>query len=182
MLRIAHPAELSSELRSLIDYVSSPRPSRAKIEAALRDLSERVQPRTASVTLRDTQDALYRTRVKLRGYNGQPNVLSAHGKDAGDVLIQLAPNMTRAQHAQRAREFEALENDLQDQYDRALDAAAMETWGRKFEATDYRVSAIGSDEFSDRHKERLRELAHGLSAAKTIAGAHTYASKSRRIK
>ena len=153
-----------------------------RIELAERLFSIEASLKTAVVTLKDTNDKLYRTPVHIRGYNGQPTVMSAHGKDAGDVLIALTPDMTKAQHAQKARDFDALSEKLQKEYDEALDAAAQDTWGRDFQVTDYRVSGIGSDEFADKHKERLRMLAHGLSAAKTIAAAHQYASKSRRIK
>jgi hypothetical protein len=138
--------------------------------------------KVAAVTLKDTKDELYRTRVKVRGYNGHPTVMSAHGKDSGDILIQLTPDMSKAQHAQKAREFKALSETLQKKYEEAQDAAAQDTWGRDFQVTDYRVSGIGSDEFSEKHKDTLRMLAHGLSAAKTISEAHEYASKSRRIK
>lgn len=153
--------------------------NRMQVATQLLRLAE--SAKAGALTLRDTQDPIYRQRVKLRGYNGQPSVMSAHGKDAGDILIALQPDMSKSQHAQRSREFESLADRLQDMYDQALDDAAQETWGRDFQVTDYRVSGIGSDEFSDTHKTRLRTLAQSLSAAKTISTAHGYASKSRRI-
>jgi hypothetical protein len=153
--------------------------NRMEVAAQLLRLADSVK--TGGLSLRDTQDPLYRQRVKLRGYNGQPSVMSAHGKDAGDILIALQPDMTKSQHAQRSREFESLADRLQGLYDQALDDAAQDAWGRDFRVTDYRVSGIGSDEFSEAHKERLRTLAQSLSAAKTISSAHGYASKSRRI-
>lgn len=138
--------------------------------------------KVAAATLKDTKDPLYRTPVKVRGYNGHPTVMSAHGKDAGDVLIQLTPDLSKAKHAQKAREFKALAETLQKKYEEAQDLAAQDTWGRDFQITDYRVSGIGSDEFSEKHKDTLRTLAHGMSEAETISRAHEYASKSRRIK
>ena len=152
-----------------------------RMEVAAQLLRVADSARVGGLTLKDTQDPLYRTRVKLRGYNGPPTVMSAHGKDSGDILIALRPDMSKAQHAQRSREFESLADRLQGLYDQALDDAALDAWGRNFEATDYRVSGIGSDEFSEAHKERLRTLSKSLSAAKIIGTAHGYAAKSRRI-
>lgn len=134
-----------------------------------------------AVSVKDLKNPIYRTPVKVRGYNGKPTVMSAHGKDAGDVLIALQPDVTRAEHAQQARGFEALSESLSDQYSRTLDEAAQATWGRLWRVTDYKVSGIGSDEFSEPFKEKLRFLAHGMSQAKTIAQAHGFAAKSRRI-
>jgi hypothetical protein len=134
-----------------------------------------------AVSVKDLKNPIYRTPVKVRGYNGKPTVMSAHGKDAGDVLIALQPETTRAQHAQLARGFEALSDSLSDDYNRTLDEAAQATWGRPWQVTDYRVSGIGSDEFSEEFKEKLRPLAYGMSQAETIAHAHAFAAKSRRI-
>jgi len=133
----------------------------------------------ASISL---DDPLYSTPVKIRGYSGAITVTSAHGKDAGDVLIKLRPDMTRAEHAQLARKFEPMAKSLQKEWEDTLNDAAMETWGRSWQVFDYKISGIGSDEFSDKYKNKLRYLAQASTKAKSIALAHTYASKSRRIR
>lgn len=134
-----------------------------------------------AASLSDLNDSLYNTRVKLKGYNGQVTVSTAHGADKGKVLIQLAPQMSKGAHSAKAREFAALAEKLDEEWSREADEAAMETWGRPFQVTDYRISGIGSDEFSPARKNKLRTFAHGGTKAKDIAEAHTAAAKSRML-
>jgi hypothetical protein len=172
-------------------YVRNPRHSNACLRcgysrgehptvATLKKERELSKNKTAA-SLSDLKDALYNTPVKLKGYNGAVTVTQAHGKDMAEVLIKLRPEMSRSQHAQLAHSFAALGQTLQADWERVLDEAAQETWGRPFRVTDYRVSGIGSNEFSNEFKEQLRPLAQGSSKAKAIAEAHSYAAKSRRL-
>jgi hypothetical protein len=132
--------------------------------------------------LRQLQDKWYNTPVRVRGYNGQPTVYQIHDhKDAANALIALRPEVSRAEHAQLARKFEALADFCRKEWSKVADAAAMETWGRPFQFHDYRISGIGSDEFSREFKEDLRALAHGEGKAKRLTRAHEAAAKSRRL-
>lgn len=138
--------------------------------------------KTSSVALSDLNDPLYNTQVKLPKYNIRTTVTQAHGgRDKARVLIQLAPQMTKSQHAQRARDFLALAERLEKDWDVEAEAAAQETWGRSFEVGDYRVSGIASYDFSKERKDKLRTLAQGSSKAKEIAEGHEYAAKSRQL-
>lgn len=126
-------------------------------------------------------DPLYNTPVKLHGYTIRPTVTQAHGSDMGNVLIILRPDLTREQHHQLARTFGDTANRMEDEWDKVINRAAQATWGRPWRATDYRISGIGSDEFSDEYKNKLRKLAQEGSKAKIISVAHGYAAKLKRI-
>jgi len=153
------------------------------VKAGRKDLAIKYYHKVTSASLpKGIDDKLYITKVKLPKYNIVPSVLTAHGADAGKILVMLRPDITKAQHAMLAKKFSDLDKKMMKQWDKVINKAAMETWGRPWEVTDYRVSGIGSDEFSEKYKKKLRELAHGATDAKKISEAHKHASKSRRIK
>ena len=155
---------------------------RTLIKAGRKDLAQKYYHKIIAASLPSSiKDKLYSTRVKFRGYNTQPSVETAHGKDAGDILIMLRPDITKAQHAQLSKKFLDLSNKMNKQWDKVINQAAQATWGRDWQVSDYRVSGIGSSEFDEKYKKKLRELAHGSSKAKAISDAHKYASKSRKI-
>jgi hypothetical protein len=135
-----------------------------------------------AASLSDLKDALYNTPVRLKGYNGAVTISTAHGDaDKARVLIQLQPEMTRSQHASLARGFATLADHLDAEWNREIDEAAMETWGRPWQVTDYRISGIGSAEFSNQRKTKLRTFAQGATKAKYIAQGHEAAAKSRML-
>jgi hypothetical protein len=119
--------------------------------------------------------------AKLPKYNGKVSPLSAHGSDGGKLLAKRLPGWTRADHTAAALHHEEKAQEMQADHSRLLDVAARETWGRDFEPTDYKISGIGSDEFSAKHKEELRRLAHTSSAHKDAARAHKMAARMRSL-
>lgn len=130
----------------------------------------------------ELNDPIYTDREKWPKYNVLISPLSAHGSDAGKVLRKRLPNWTKEQHIAVAKKWETEAKKVNKQYIKALDDAAQETWGRDFKVTDYRISAIGSDEFSEKMKKKLRALAQRESAAKKAAFAHEEAAKGFRKK
>lgn len=123
----------------------------------------------------------YREVAKLPKYNAKVSPLSAHGSDGGKLLAKRLPGWTRADHTAAAIHHEEKAQEMQADHSRLLDVAARETWGRDFEPTDYKISGIGSDEFSAKHKDELRRLAHTSSAHKDAAHAHRAAAKMRSL-
>jgi hypothetical protein len=125
---------------------------------------------------------VYHKRVHLRGYNGPQSVQSAHGADKGKVLRALMPGATRAEHEAAYRKFKIRADRLRKLHGNLLDKAAMQTWGRKFSigAGDYRVSGIGSDEFSAAMKDKLRKVIAQGREAENAAAAHSSAGRSLR--
>ncbi len=124
---------------------------------------------------------IYTKRSKVGKYNGPQSVLSVHSaSDAGKLLRKRLSDWTRAQHKHAAEDAFKKANQVEVAYGRALDAAAQETWGRAYRASDYRISGIGSDEFSAKRKTQLRNLSHTTGKLKNIGYAHQWASKHAR--
>jgi hypothetical protein len=177
------------DLQLLIDRLKR-NPKDGDVERALRgdwdykdaDIAKLKATSRTAASLSDLKDALYNTPVRLKGYNGSVTISTAHGDaDKARVLIQLQPEMTRSQHASLARGFATLADHLDAEWNREIDEAAMETWGRPWQVTDYRISGIGSDEFSNQRKTKLRTFAQGATKAKYIAQGHEAAAKSRLL-
>lgn len=123
----------------------------------------------------------YNTAVKLPKHNRAETPKSAvTAEDAAKILVRNNPAWTKEDHKKLAAAHEAARKEHDDAWGRVADEAAQKTWGRKFEATDYKVSGIGSSEFSDEHKELLRHHAHSASAHSKLTSAHTVAA--RRVK
>lgn len=121
----------------------------------------------------------YSTRVKLRGYNGPVTVTSAHGADAGKVLRKLHPEATKEEHKSIARKYQKRADALKREYFKLLDKAAMETWGRKWQTTDYQVSGIGSSAFSAKMKDKLRRSNSEFNLYEKASHAHQAAAGKR---
>ena len=130
---------------------------------------------------KNVMDKTYTERVKLRGYNGPVTVFSAHGSDAGKVLRKLHPEMTKEEHLDLARKYKKRGYAMDTLHSRLLDRAARQTWGRPWRTTDYRISGIGSDEFSASMKKRLRDANALLNAYSRAARAHEYAAGRRNV-
>lgn len=124
---------------------------------------------------------VYREATKLRGYNVKVTPLSAHGSDGGKLLAQRLSGWTKADHAAAAATHAKMAAEMEKGWAEAADAAAMKTWGRKFQMTDYRISGIGSDEFDQEMKEKLRHFAQSGSAHKDAANAHKMAMRMRSL-
>lgn len=120
----------------------------------------------------------YHVRVKLRNYNSSVSALTAHcASVAAKILIKVHPQWGREDHERLALAHAAAACDLRRQYAQALQAAAWETFGRPWEASDYRVSAIGSDAFSAERKQELRFAAHAFVHHEDLARAHDAAAR-----
>lgn len=126
---------------------------------------------------------MYNERVKLPKYNGPVSVTMAHGgRDGAKVLAELAPAMMPGQHQRFAADHKRAAEQNRREWDEVANAAAMALWGRKLRATDYRISAIVTDEFDTETKDKLRELAQSKTAHERIAAAHEAAYKRRGAK
>lgn len=120
----------------------------------------------------------YHQRVKLRGYNSSITVFQATSpRDAARVLKRLKPDWTPAEHTALAEAHEAEAAAQEKAWNALLNEAAMATFGRPFAFTDYRISAIGRDEFSDEHKQKIRFAAHAANYHKQAARAHAQAAR-----
>ena len=123
----------------------------------------------------------YREVVKLPKYNVKVSPLSAHGSDGGKLLARRLPDWTKADHLAAAAEHEKLAAQMDKQWNVEVNAAAQSAWGRDYVASDYRISGIASDEFSSKHKDELRRLAHTATAHKEAAQVHKMAARTRGL-
>lgn len=115
----------------------------------------------------------YAERVKLPRYNGPITLFQAlSDRDAAAVLTRLNQNWSLQNHKMLADSHAQQAMVQQADYERLLDEAAMETFGRPFLITDYRVSAIGRSEFSEEKKDQIRFAAHASNCHKQASRAH----------
>lgn len=121
----------------------------------------------------------YSAQVKLKGYNGKTTVhQSVNAQDGGKILRAAHPEWSAADHAKLSDAHRRAATAHDKEWDVVANEAAQQKWGRNFEFGDYKISGIGSDEFSARHKDKLRTLAHGKTKHRTLADAHAAAAKS----
>lgn len=121
----------------------------------------------------------YSAQVKLKGYNGKTTVHQAvNAQDGGKILRAAHPEWSAADHAKLSDAHRRAATAHDKEWDVVANEAAQQKWGRNFEFGDYKISGIGSDEFSARHKDKLRTLAHGKTKHRTLADAHAAAAKS----
>ncbi len=117
------------------------------------------------------------TRLHKLPLQSQKSVLTAHsGSDGARILRLEMPNLTKEEHLKLAREHLMQSLVCQRQYGEALNEAAMSLWGRPWAVTDYRVSAVGREEFSDEQKSKLRGLSEKIWQHGDIGRAHARAS------
>lgn len=127
-------------------------------------------------------DDVYTRKEKPPRYNTPINPLSSGDASVrGKMLRQRLPGWTKAQHLAAAKHHTAQAARLEKEWTVTANAAAQETWGRAWQVTDYRISGIGSDEFSAKHKDTLRFAAHTTGDHKAAATAHEAAARGRLL-
>ena len=124
-----------------------------------------------------TSEALYKRRFKPYKYNASVPILAMDRLNAGRFLAFQLPDWTKDQHVAAAKYYLKEKLRLKDAWNREANRAAKESFGRPFEFTDYRISGIGSDAFSEKRKNNLRKFAYGSSDASSAEFAHTAAAK-----
>ena len=115
----------------------------------------------------------YDTLVKFRKISVPVSVSGAvrFGK-ARAYANRVFPGYSKDDHAKAAAEIDTLIVQIRKDYREAAERAAMETWGRPLQFSDYRISGIYSDEFSTEHKDILRNFARLESRASSIFHFH----------
>ena len=98
----------------------------------------------------------------------------------GRLLRQRLPNWTIADHRATAKRFRREAIRLKKEWSKEVNLAANETWGRGWKVSDYKVSGIGSSEFSQKRKTWLRELIKMANEFSDLALAHEAAARNMR--
>jgi hypothetical protein len=120
-------------------------------------------------------EEIYVQEFKFPKYNGKVTVL--HGTDHGGKILARSGKWTKEEHLKIADVLGYIAVNVQDKYERTLDKASMETFGRKYQMTDYKISCIARDEYSEKRKDELRLLCKGITIYQTLASAHKDAAK-----
>jgi hypothetical protein len=121
-------------------------------------------------------DDVYAKLHRLPKQN-RKSVLTAHsGSDGAKILRLEMPNLTKEEHLKLAQDHLTQSIAFRREYGEALDDAAMSLWGRPWQITDYKVSGIGRDEFSDEQKNKLRNLNQKSLQHEDVGRAHAHAS------
>jgi hypothetical protein len=123
---------------------------------------------------------VYNDRQKMPKYNRPVSPANAHGRDGGKMLRQRLPEFTKQDHLDAHDAHLAAANEADKKWGEVADAAAKETFGRPYQATDYQISGIASDKFSDANKDKLRDLARTATDHREAATAHLFASQYMR--
>ncbi len=107
---------------------------------------------TEVTTCLTLQDPVYTSKAR-RGFGGHtfaPTVKSALSTSTALRLLKhFTPTATRAWHAKMADLHAQKSLEHSTSWSEVADRAAMRTFGRRFEFHDYRISAIGQDEFAE---------------------------------
>src|SRR4051812_15946841 len=126
----------------------------------------------------------YTTEVRRgwHGYTIRVNALrTLTPLDLKALIRRFMPGVTKSEHIQLANAHLRTGIEHKLEYSRALDAAAQETWGRPFEFLDYRISGIGSDEFTDARKTALRQHVRQMHGHHRLAIGHYMAAGLRHF-
>jgi hypothetical protein len=122
-------------------------------------------------------------RSDWHGYTRAVTVLTTLGpEDTKELLCKFMPGLTRQQHRTLGEAHLRASIQCQLDWGKTVNAAAQETFGRAYEATDYKISGIAREEFSEGRKNTLRDLAHKESAHSHVAWGHLMAAGLREHK
>ena len=118
------------------------------------------------------------TKAGLDVYHPHPKIYPHHlVKNAHKKMIRALPNYTKADHLEAARIHDEEAKKLNDTWHDEVKHAHMETFHEPWTAFDYRVSGIGSDQYSEVRKHNLRLLTRQETAHKDAAELHRDAAK-----
>lgn len=124
---------------------------------------------------------VYTTAVRLRGWNGLRTAKSVCTTSATvSVIRKLRPDLRKEDHCAIAKYHQARVEKLNKIWNLVVDRAAQESFGRPFQFGDYKICAIASDEFADRHKRVLRHCAYRATEHKHMVVAHVAAARTSR--
>ncbi len=122
---------------------------------------------------------IYNTPVKLRLVAGNPTARSMApcSRMTAKILRRTTRGWTKADHDQAARYHIARHERLNSIWQRLLDKAMIQAYGRPMGATDYKVCAVGRDEFGDAVKRVLRHCRYRSCEHLNIGRAHEKLAK-----
>ena len=102
-------------------------------------------------------EGYYKTFSMPGNRNRQYNIFQSHGDSAERRANKiLFPDYTYQQHVDAANKYEKKFLQTYENYKNLLDELSVKEFGRKLEASDYKVSGIYRDDFSNEAKDKIR--------------------------
>jgi len=123
----------------------------------------------------DTGHENYTERRKFRGMNGEVATDRAVGQGSTHAKQHFASKhegWTKEDHADAAVAHRKASKEMDRQWGEKQKEAHHHTFGSEPGIHDYKVSGIGREEYSEKHKDELRHLAHKGTAHSDAASAH----------
>jgi len=146
--------------------------------ATMRTLISRLEESTGKI---DPLADVYTRQEKVAKISVpvSPGQAASYGsKDAvRKMMRERFPGWTKQQHLAAVATLDKMKQDNEKEWGKIADEAAQATWGRPWQAWDYKVSGIGSDEFAKEFKDRLRANARFGAAISDAKHAHKVASE-----
>ena len=134
----------------------------------------------AGAFLPDLHQEAYLHPRRLPLYNYPTTVFQAcSARDGARILIQNNPSWTADDHRRLAQECAKARDYHDAAWNETLDEASMEAFGRPYQVTDYRISGIARNDYSEPHKEILRFHAHSGTKFRVLEAVHESAAKVR---
>ena len=118
-------------------------------------------------------DPAYDQKVKVKG---RPVPVSAYQADDYRILMQVG-HWSKEEHQKLALQFLEKGKESAKLWDKLANEASMQTFGRPYQITDYKVSGIARDEYSPEFKELLRKAITRNGACRTLATLHLQCAK-----
>ncbi len=119
----------------------------------------------------------YQKEFKFPKVSRNETATHSFGNNGAKIVISLFPEWTKEDHLAAAAKHEKDADKMDEQWGKLRDEAHKKTFGKSVEFHDYKISGIGREEYPAEMKDKLRELAHGSSAAKALSYAHATAAK-----
>lgn len=120
---------------------------------------------------------IYHQKIKIKGVKEPVDIFSAPGGPRNILKALSKDTWSSSEHRDLAIKHFTASMCFQEIYSAKLDEAMMALCGRKFEVSDYKISGIGRDEFSEEQKTELRFLVRAIQNHKDIAYAHAGATR-----
>ena len=123
----------------------------------------------------------YQAQIRIPGYNYPGSRVTVFQAvtvaDAAKVLVKANPAWSREDHRNLAEDHQRSWRECGAKWNEVANEAAHSTFGREFLLTDYRISGIAREEFSEGDKKALRDLAGRRGRHMRLAAAHLFAAK-----
>lgn len=125
--------------------------------------------------------AIYNTPMRLPRYNRQMQVNTGDRRAGAVILRRLAPSLSKWDHLRLAAYHFGRSKRLEKAWNIVFERACLEAFGRPSRFGDYRITAIGCEEFSERRKKLLRHCAYNSTTHSDVAYAHFTAAGYRTV-